>query len=117
MSYLNLFIATLLTITFSFNTNATAHTKALSVVTPAAVEKVEGGPRTIIQNMTDVTVFQPTDTNLYIRVVNSEGTSVIEVETHNENTVISTEELEGGAYTIETIDDNGDYQEFNIIVE
>jgi hypothetical protein len=117
MSYLNIFIAVLLTIAFSLNVNATVNTTTLSIATPATVEKVEGGPRTIIQNMTDVVVIQPTGTNLYITIVNSEGTSVIEVETHNENTVISTEELEGGVYTIGTIDDNGDYQEFFITIK
>jgi hypothetical protein len=114
MNILIFSITLLATLTFSFN--ATAITATTTTI--AAVEKVEGGPRTIIQNMTDVVVVrQPTATNLYTTIVNSEGNSVLEMETQDEDTVISVEGLEGGIYTVETIDDNGDYQEFNIIVE
>ena len=116
MSYLNLFIATLLTITFSLHAHATTSINTLSV-TSTAVKKVEGGPRTVIQAMTDVTVYQPTSGNLYIKIVNSEGSPVIETETGEVSIVISLEGLDSGVYTLETIDDNEDYQEFTIIVE
>ena len=103
MSYLNLFIAALLTITFSLTT-----TLGLAA---------DGGPRTVIQAMTDVIVEQPTASHLETTIVDSQGTRVIEVETESASTVISLEGLEQGTYTVETVDDNGDYQTFSITVE
>ena len=104
MNYLSFFIATLLTITFSLNATATsAH--------------VEGGPRTVIQAMTDVIVEQPTAAHLETTIVNSQGTAVIETETEAATTVISLDGLDAGTYRVETVDENGDYQEFSIIVE
>ena len=118
MNVSKIFITLLVTLVFSFSVTATATmATAVNAVTPAAVKKVEGGPRTVIQAMTDVVVYQPTSTNLYTTIVNSEGNSVIETETREANTVISLEGLPSGNYTLETIDDNGDYQEFSITVE
>lgn len=102
MSYLNLFIAALLTITFSLN---------------AAAGTTDGGPRTVIQAMTDIVVEQSTTGHLETTIVNSQGTVVIETETDSRSTVISLDGLQQGIYTVETVDDNGDYQEFSIIVE
>ena len=114
MSYLNLFIAALITLTFSFNATATT---SINLVTTEAVKKVEGGPRVVIQAMTTIMVEQPTATHLETTIVDSDGNSVIELDTEEISTVISLEGLNKGTYTVETIDDNGDYQEFSIVVE
>ena len=103
MSFLNLFITALLTLTFSLNINAAA--------------TADGGPRTVIQAMTTVIVEQSTPTNLQTRIINDEGTAVLEVETEETSTLISVEDLPKGAYTVETVDENGDYQNFSITVE
>ena len=103
MNYLNFFIAALLTITFSLTTT----------VSIAA----DGGPRTVIQAMTDVIVEQPTASHLETTIINSQGATVIEAETETASRVISLEGLESGTYTVETVDDNGDYQVFSITVE
>jgi hypothetical protein len=42
---------------------------------------------------------------------------VIEKETEAVSTVISVQGLGQGTYTVETVDDNGDYQEFNIVID
>ena len=115
MNYLNLFIAALITIAFSLNSNATTSTNTLSVI-PPAVEKVQGGPRTVIQAMTDVVVGQQTATYLQITIVDSEDNSVIERETEAVSTVISVKGLGQGTYTVETVDESGDYQEFSIVI-
>ena len=104
MSYLNLFIAVLIAFTFSLTANA-------------GTASVEGGPRTVIQAMTEVIIEQPTATNLHTKIVNASGNAVIELDTEEASTVISVAGLAEGTYTVETIDDNGDYQEFNITVE
>ena len=103
MSFLNIFIATLLTLTFSLNINAAT--------------TADGGPRTVIQAMTTVIVEQSTPTNLQTRILNEDGNAVIEVETEATRTLISVEDLPKGNYTVETVDDNGDYQAFSITVE
>ncbi|CAA6804938.1 MAG: Unknown protein [uncultured Aureispira sp.] len=104
MSYLNLFIVVLIALAFSSTTSA-------------GTTNVEGGPRTVIQAMTTVIIEQPTSTNLHTKIVNASGNAVIELETEEASTVISVAGLAEGTYTVETIDDNGDYQEFNITVE
>jgi hypothetical protein len=96
-------IATLLTLTFSLNINAAT--------------TADGGPRTVIQAMTTVIVEQSTPTNLQTTIINDEGNAVIEVETEATSTLISVEDLPKGNYTVETVDDNGDYQAFSITVE
>ena len=103
MSFLNLFIATVLTFTFSLNINAAT--------------TADGGPRTVIQAMTTVIVEQSTPTNLQTTIINDEGNAVIEVETEATSTLISVEDLPRGNYTVETVDDNGDYQDFSITIE
>jgi hypothetical protein len=116
MSFLNIFIATLLTLTFSLNINA-ATSLNIQSTSPTAIQKVEGGPRTVIQAMTDITVQQPTATNLYITIVDTDDNTVLETETQKVSTLISVAGLEKGNYIVETIDDNGDYQEFAITVD
>jgi hypothetical protein len=117
MSFLNLFIAVLVTLTFSLNINATASIGTLQNTT-TVIEKVEGGPRTIIQNMTEVVIEQPTNTTLYITIVNSADNSIIEMEATSEKEVMfSTEEWDVGTYKIETTDNQAEYQEFYITVE
>jgi hypothetical protein len=117
MSYLNLFIAALIAIVFSLNANAATsiNTNTLSVI-PPVVKQVLGGPRTVIQAMADVIVGQPAATLLQITIVDSEDNSVIEMETEAVSTVISVKELGQGTYTVETIDESGDYQEFSIVI-
>ena len=102
MNILTTIIAAIITITFSFNaTGATA----------------DGGPRTVIQAMTDISVNQETGTKLYTTILNSDGAAVIEAESEEVSTVISVEGLESGTYTVETVDEDGDYQAFSITVE
>ena len=103
MNVLKVFISLLIILTFS--------------LTSAFAMSVEGGPRTVIQAMTEVIIEQPTSTNLHTKIVNASGNAVIELDTDEASTVISVANLTEGTYTVETIDDNGDYQEFNITVE
>ena len=102
MNILTIIIAAIITIAFSFN--ATAAT-------------LDGGPRTVIQAMTDISVNQETGTKLYTTILNSDGAAVIEAESEEVSTVISVEGLESGTYTVETVDEDGDYQAFSITVE
>ncbi|WMX13466.1 MULTISPECIES: hypothetical protein [unclassified Aureispira] len=116
MNLFKIYIALLFTISFSFNANSTTN-----VFPDYTMAKVEGGPRTVIQAMTgaeeNVTVLQPTATNLYVTIKDSNGDTAIEAETQEENTMISIQSLEPGDYVVETVDDYGDYQEFSIAVE
>lgn len=80
------------------------------------IEYSKGGPRDVVQTMTDVIVFQPTEDNLYINIINNEGEIVLQQETQGIKTVLSIMGLENGAYTVETIDDSEDIQEFTIEV-
>lgn len=79
--------------------------------------KVEGGPRDVVQLMTDVTIFQPETTNLQLNVVNSKGEVLLQMNSNKLKTVISTKGWDAGEYVIETIDDEDIYQEFVITVE
>ena len=115
MNVSKIFIILLVTLTFSFN--ATAATNLATNNVSVESEQVEGGPRVVIQAMTTITVEQSTATYLEITIVDSEGNSVIVSETEEVSIVISLEELDKGAYTVETVDGNGDYQEFSIVVE
>ena len=114
MNISKFFIALLTTLTFSFNATATIIT---TTNISTAVQSLDGGPRTVIQAMTDISVNQETGTKLYTTILNSEGTAVIESETEEVSTVISVEGLESGTYTVETVDEAGDYQAFSITVE
>jgi hypothetical protein len=115
MNALKIFITLLTILTFSLN--ATAITVIVTNDASVEVKEVLGGPRTVIQAMADVIIEQPTATYLETTIVDSQGNSVLETETETVSTVISLEGLVQGTYTVETVDDNGDYQEFNIIVE
>jgi hypothetical protein len=115
MRFFNSFIAVLVTITFSLNANAATSINTQSNST-TAIEKVEGGPRTIIQNMTDIIVEQPTATNLYITIVNSGGAPVIEAVTQDKKTLISIAGLAAGTYTVETVDDYNNLEVFVIVI-
>ena len=103
MNYFKFFIAVLIALTFSLTANGGMD--------------VDGGPRTVIQAKIAIIVEQPTPTNLNIEIVDSAGNTVIELETEELSTVISTEELDEGNYTVKTIDDDADYQVFDILIE
>lgn len=79
-------------------------------------EKVTGGPRDVVQTMTDVTVSQQQIDNLYITVIKVGGGIQCKATTDSLHTIISTEEWDPGDYRIETIDDFNVYQEFYITV-
>ncbi|BDS09767.1 hypothetical protein [Aureispira anguillae] len=79
-------------------------------------EKVTGGPRDVVQTMTDVTVSQQQTDNLYITIIKVGGGIQCKVTTDRLHTIISTEEWDAGDYRIETIDDFNVYQEFYITV-
>jgi len=103
MNHLNPFIAVLLALIFSLPANAGTDT--------------DGGPRTVIQAKTEIVVEQPTPTNLNTKIVDSVGNAVIELDTEEACTVISVAGLRAGIYTVETIDDHGNYQGFEIRVQ
>ena len=115
MNISKFFIALLITLTFSFNATATIITTTTNV--SIAVHSLDGGPRTVIQAMTDISVNQESGTKLYTTILNSDGAAVIEAESEEVSTVISVEGLESGTYTVETVDEDGDYQAFSITVE
>lgn len=116
MNFSKIFIATLTLFitTFSFSA-ANAFTEQLE--TASTEEVVKGGPRDVVQTKVDVTVYQPTATNLHISIINAEGTTQIEQTTRSQETTISTLGLEVGTYVLETVDDYGDYQEFVIEIK
>jgi len=116
MRFLNFFIAGLLTITFSLNINAATSIDILSI-NNIETKRVDGGPRTVIQAMTDVTILQTTMTNLHITIEDSEGELVVDETTCTQDAVFCTENWAEGTYKIVTIDDNEEYQEFFITVE
>ncbi|WMX13467.1 T9SS type A sorting domain-containing protein [Aureispira sp. CCB-E] len=116
MNISKFFIAVLTSITFSFNAAATLPTIIDNDITVEA-KKVEGGPRTVIQAMTEVVVLQPTANNLYITILNSDGQLMAKATTSAQEVTFSTEEWNAGTYKIETTDDSQEYQEFYINVE
>lgn len=77
---------------------------------------VDGGPRTVIQFMTSVTVFQPEAVNLNVTVIDSNGAVRCNLTTDEVQTVISTEGWAAGDYTVQTVDDENVYQEFDITI-
>lgn len=109
------FITILIFITFTLGVVAEASKTTTTFLVEMA--KVEGGPRTVIQAMTDIVVHQPTATNLYITIVDSNGNVVIKTATQEKKTVISAAGLSKGTYIVETVDDHGDYQEFPITID
>lgn len=90
-----------------FNANAYIVTK----VTPS------GGPRNIIQLNTAIEITQPTAKHLSITVVDEDGLVVKTSSTEDASTTIPTDGWESGEYTVQTIDDNADYQEDIITVD
>lgn len=115
MNISNFFIALLTILTFSFNATASTITTANNVSVVA--EKVEGGPRKVIQAFGEVVVFQPTVTTLFITIISSKGELVSKETTSAQEVIFSTEEWDAGTYKIETTDDQEGYQEFYITVE
>lgn len=74
----------------------------------------DGGPRDVVQTAIDITIHQPTASDLLITILDSNGEVLMVVITDDLQTVISTENWEAGSYTIETTDLEADYQSFSI---
>jgi hypothetical protein len=117
MNLSNFFIVTAITVLFSLNTQEVASLSFLNNNIKASLtEKTHGGPRTVIQAMTEVVVNQPTATNLYITIVDAEGTIVIDEVSQSVETRISIVGLKKGTYIVKTIDDYEDVQVFTIFI-
>jgi len=117
MNFSKIFIATI-TIFFASLSLTTANVSTTGLTELKIGEVViEGGPRDVVQTKVDVTIIQPTASNLNITIVDANGVTVIVETTRTEETTISTIDLEDGDYIIETIDDDGDYQEFAIKID
>lgn len=117
MNFSNFITITAITLLFSLNTEEIA--KFSSFDNNALILRIgntQGGPRTVIQAMTEVLVNQPTTTNLYITIIDSEGTVVIDEATQSLETSISIVGLKKGVYTVKTVDDYEDVQEFTISI-
>lgn len=78
---------------------------------------LDGGPRDIIHARTDVTVVQATQDDLLIIIRDDNNQIVYETTSDALQTVISTETLQSGDYTVETVDDAGVTENFPLIVE
>jgi len=116
MNFSKIFIATI-TIFFASLSLTTANTSTTGLTELKIGEEVtEGGPRDVVQTMIDVIVLQPETNYLKINIVNSEGEVVIEQETEEIRTTLSTTGLEAGTYRVETEDEGADFQEFVIEV-
>lgn len=76
-----------------------------------------GGPRNVIQENAVIEVIQPTAEHLSITVIDEDGIVVCRETTENATAIISTAGWESGDYTVQTIDDNADYQESTITVD
>lgn len=96
---------TLLTITFTANAHIANNGKPY------------GGPRGLIQERTSVELTQPTPNHLEITVVDEDGKVVTTVTTDDAIATISTVGWTKGDYTVQSIDDNSDYQEHTITVD
>lgn len=118
MNLSNIIITAVITVLFTLNNKEITNLSLLDYNTSSLVAKgnIQGGPRTVIQAMTEVVVYQPTATNLYITIVDSEGTVVIDQTTQSLETRISTVGLKKDTYTIKTVDDYGNVQIFTISI-
>lgn len=77
----------------------------------------KGGPRDVVQTMTDVTVLQAETNHLHVTVVKTGGEVMYELTSENLETTICTNGWESGDYIVETVDDLDIYQEFSITVD
>ncbi|BDS09766.1 hypothetical protein [Aureispira anguillae] len=77
----------------------------------------KGGPRDVVQTMTDVTVLQTETNHLHVTVIKTGGEVMYELTSENLETTISTNGWESGDYIVETVDDLDIYQEFSITVD
>ena len=76
-----------------------------------------GGPRNVIQERSVIEVVQPAAEHLSITVIDEDGVVVITTSTETTVATISTAGWESGEYTIQTIDENADYQESTVTVD
>lgn len=102
---------------FEANANGLIIKTELNSTVQSTIEKVDGGPRTVIQFMTSVTIIQPVGTDLYLTVVKPNGEILLEHTSKELQTEISTKGWAAGEYTIETTDDQNVYQEFVIQIK
>ncbi len=118
MNLSNFFVATSAAVMLLLNITGIVDVRHASIKVPntVVIPKVDGGPRTVIQAMTEIVVNQPTATNLSIKVIDSTGVVVIEETTQSLQTRISTTGLKPGTYTVETIDDYDDLQVFTVVI-
>lgn len=82
-----------------------------------AYKKIDGGPRDVVQNMADVVVLQPEADVLHVTIVKEGGDVLYTTSSNDLETTISTENWESGEYTIETVDDSNNYQEFLVTID
>ena len=73
MNLSNFIIVTAITVLFSLNNIEIANLSFLNHNIPSALVKgkTQGGPRTVIQAMTEIVVNEPSTTNVYITIVDS----------------------------------------------
>lgn len=76
-----------------------------------------GGTRSLIQLHSTIEITQNTPEHLSITIVDEDGVVVLTTTTDDASAVISTAELESGDYIVQTIDDDGDYQEYEITID
>lgn len=94
-----------------FSATFTANAAVATTIVPP------GGPRNVIQERSAIEVIQPTAEHLSITVVDEDGVVVASSTTESAVSTISTIGWESGEYTVQTIDDNADYQESTITVD
>jgi hypothetical protein len=106
-SFAQSFFALITLLTFSIAASATV---------PTNIEP-PGGTRGLIQLRSDVEITQPTPEYLEITVVDEDGVVVTTITTYDAKTTFSTDGWDSGEYTVQTIDDDADYQEHMIYVD
>lgn len=77
----------------------------------------DGGPRNIIQGLTEIVVDQPVAEHLDITILDEDGRVVVASSTRNVRTTISIVGWGKGDYTVQTINDDADYQEQVIVID
>lgn len=79
------------------------------------IPSLDGGPRAIIQGR-QLVIDQPVAEHLDITVLDEDGNVVATSSTNDVRTTISTSGWDEGDYTVQTINDDADYQEEVVVV-